>query len=215
MYFPAVHAIQKEWREQQGTAFCLPRRAHACTCPSLFHTMCLVQHSRDNLYSIGLYVSCPIFCEKKLTSSAYMSVSWEASGCLAGPGTWWVRQITQDVMAILANAQGMAFFMQTFVHLWWPSTRTSSVSEVGCGFGGARVILEWKLISFGSSAWLLKFHLKALNPLRKIDGKHKIKDAFHICLTDEIWSLRPPCNVFNKMSTRENNTTSNHKKIFF
>lgn len=44
--------------------------------------------------------------------------------------------------------------------------------------------------------------------------KHETEDAFRIRLTDEIWSERPPRSVF-KMSTRENSTTSNHKKIFF
>lgn len=215
MYFPAIHAIQKERREQQGIALCVLRRTHDCMCPSLFHTMCLVKHSRNDLYSMGIYASCPIFCEKKVHKlSIHECLMWSI-GVFGRARSMMSKTNYVRCHGNPYQSKGWSFFMQTFVHLWWPSTRTSSVSGVEWGLGRVRIISEWKLIYFGSNAWLLKFHLKALNPLRKIDGKHEIKDAFHICLTDEIWSVRPPCNVFNKMSTRENNTTSNHKKIFF
>lgn len=57
--------------------------------------------------------------------------------------------------------------------------------------------------------------LESFKSLQKIDRKHEIKGTFHICLTDEIWSVRPPSNIFNKMSTRENDASSNHKNISF
>lgn len=209
-----MHAIRKEKRTAGDCSQCSQKNLWLYVpFPLSRNVSCEAQQGRF-LFNRDI---CELshFLWKKLTSSAYMECFMWSIRVFARARNMVSKTNHARCHGNPCQSKEWGFSCKSLCTFGGPAAEQTQCLGWGWEVGGIRVISEWKLISFGSNAWLLKFHLKALNLLRKIDGKHETKDAFLICLTDEIWSVRPPCNVFNKMSTRENNTTSNHKKIFF
>lgn len=170
MCFPVIHAVQKERREQQGTALCIRRRTHNYTCPSIFPTMHLVKHSRDYTYSIGIYASCPNFSVKKVnTLSIHECFMWSI-GAFCGAGNPKIMIIKADPARCQVNpchSRACCFSCKTLCTYGGPAPEKTQCLEWDRRAGRIRVVLEKALIPFELSTWLLKFHLKALNPCKK------------------------------------------------